>query len=117
MRNKTPSNAKASALPPSPSGKSSTASDVSPGGQCLENLATRFHELLDNLFENWIVDWSLADARACAWIMEDTRRRGKPLDNHVADAFLAAAAASQGLAVVTRNSSEFRNTGVTAIDP
>ena len=89
---------------------------LSPGRR-RENLATRLHDLLDELFEDRIVDWSLADARACARIMEDKRRRGEPLDDHVPDAFLAAAAASRGLAVVTRNSGEFRNTGVTAVDP
>ena len=69
-----------------------------------ENLAARFHDLLDELFEDRIVDWSLADAPACARIMEDKRRRGEPLDDHVPDAFLAAAAASRGLAVVTHRS-------------
>ena len=82
-----------------------------------ENLADRLHDLLDELFEDRIVDWSLADAQACARIMEDKRRRAEPLDDHVPDAFLAAAAASRGLAVVTRNVNEFRNTGVTTVDP
>ena len=85
--------------------------------QARKSLATRFHDLLDELFEDRIVDWSLADARACARIMEDKRRRGEPLDDHVPDAFLAAAAASRGLAVATRNTGEFRNTGVTTVDP
>ena len=89
---------------------------LSPGRR-RENLAARFHDLLDELFEDRIVDWSLADARACARIMEDKRRCGEPLDDHVPDAFLAAAAASRGLAVVTRNTGEFRNTGVTTVDP
>lgn len=86
-------------------------------GRRRENLATRFHDLLDELFEDRIVDWALADARECARIMEDKRRRGEPLDDHIPDAFLAAAAASRGLAVVTRNTGEFRNTGVTTVDP
>ncbi|MYB38928.1 MAG: type II toxin-antitoxin system VapC family toxin [Gammaproteobacteria bacterium] len=42
------------------------------------------------LFEDRIVDWSLDDARACARITEDRRRRGEPLDDHLPDAFLAA---------------------------
>jgi len=88
-----------------------------PPGRRRENLAARFHDLLDELFEDRIVDWSLADARACARIMEDKHRRGESLDDHVPDAFLAAAAASRGLAVVTRNTGEFRNTGVTTVDP
>ena len=88
-----------------------------PHGRRRESLAERFLDLLDDLFENRIVDWTVADARACARIMEDKRRRGEPLDSNVPDAFLAAAAASRGLAVVTRNTGEFRNTGVTTVNP
>ncbi len=49
--------------------------------------------------------------------MEDKRRRGEALDDHVPDAFLAAAATTRGLAVLTRNTGEFRNTGVETVDP
>ena len=80
-------------------------------------LTDRFQDLLDDLFEDRIVGWSLADAQACARIMEEKRQRGEPLDDHVPDAFLAATAATRGLAVVTRNSGEFRNTGVETVDP
>ena len=44
--------------------------------------------------------------------MEEKRRLGEPPDANVADAFLAAAAASRRLGVVTRNTRQFRNTGV-----
>lgn len=86
-------------------------------GQRRRALAGRFHDLLDELFEDRVVDWTQADARACARIMEDKRRRGEALDDHVPDAFLAAAAATRGLAVVTRNTREFRHTGVETVDP
>ena len=86
-------------------------------GRRRRSLADRFHDLLDELFEDRIVDWTLGDARVCARIMEDKRRRGEALDDHAPDAFLAAAAASRGLAVVTRNVREFRNTGVDVVDP
>ena len=86
-------------------------------GKRRRGLADRFHDLVDELFEDRIVDWTQADARACARIMEDKRRRGEALDDHVPDAFLAAAAATRGLAVVTRNTGEFRNTGVEVVDP
>jgi len=89
---------------------------LSPGRRRL-GLADRFHDLLDELFEDRVVDWTLADAQACARIMEDKRRRGEPLDDHVPDAFLAAAAATRGLGVVTRNTGEFRSTGVETVDP
>ena len=86
-------------------------------GKRRRSLADRFHDLLGELFEDRIVEWTLADAHECARIMEEKRRRGEALDDHVPDAFLAAAAASRGLAVVTRNTGEFRNTGVETVDP
>ena len=86
-------------------------------GRRRRDLAHRFQDILDELFEDRIVEWSLADAQACARIMEDKRRRGEALDDHVLDAFLAAAAARRGLAIVTRNTGEFRNTGVETVDP
>ena len=86
-------------------------------GRRRRELAERFQDLLDDLFEDRVVAWSAADAQACARIMEDKRRRGEPLDDHVPDAFLAATAAVRGLAVVTRNRAEFRNTGVETVDP
>ena len=86
-------------------------------GRRRRGLTDRFHDLLDELFEDRIVEWTLADARACARIMEDKRRRGESLDDHVPDAFLAAAAATRGLAIVTRNTGEFRNTKVETVDP
>ncbi len=86
-------------------------------GRRRRGLADRFHDLLDELFEDRIVDWTQADARACARIMEDKCRRGEALDDHVPDAFLAAAAATRGLAVLTRNTGEFLNTGVETVDP
>ena len=80
-------------------------------------LAERFRDLLNELFEDRVVAWSAADAQACARIVEDKRRRGEPLDAHVPDAFLAAAAAVRGLIIATRNGAEFRNTGVDTVDP
>ncbi|MCY4155868.1 MAG: PIN domain-containing protein [Gammaproteobacteria bacterium] len=89
---------------------------VAPGPR-RRSLADRFQDLLDELFEDRIIEWTLADARACARIMEDKRRRGEALDDHVPDAFIAAAAATRGLALVTRNTGEFRNTGVSTVNP
>ena len=86
-------------------------------GRRRRGLAERFQDLVDELFEDRIVDWTLADARNCARIMEEKRRGGEALDDHVPDAFLAAAAATRGLAVVTRNTGEFYNTGVETVDP
>ena len=59
----------------------------------------------------------MADACACAHIMEAKRRLGEPLDDHLPDAMLAGTAASRGLAISTRNVDELRNTGIRAVDP
>ena len=86
-------------------------------GKRRENLAVRFQNVLDECFEHRILSWTADDARACARIMEEKRRRGEPLDDHVPDAFLVAAASTRGLAIVTRNTREFHNTGVEVVDP
>lgn len=86
-------------------------------GKRRESLAARFQDVLDECFDQRVLSWTDEDARACARIMEEKRRRGEPLDDHIPDAFLAAMAATRGLAVVTRNTREFRNTCVTVVDP
>ncbi len=86
-------------------------------GKRREDLAARFQNVLDECFEQRILSWTAEDARACARIMEEKRRRGEPLDDHIPDAFLAAAAGTRGLHLVTRNTKEFRNTGVEVVDP
>ena len=86
-------------------------------GRRRRNLADRFEKLLDELFKDRIVAWTLADAQACARIMEEKRRCGEPLEDHLPDACLAAAAATRGLAIVTRNTGEFRNAGVETVNP
>ena len=86
-------------------------------GRRRDALAERFQNLLDDLFEERIFDWTLDDARECARIMEAKRRRGEALEDHLPDAFLAATAARRGLTIVTRNASEFRNTGVEVVNP
>ena len=80
-------------------------------------LADRFEDLLDDLFEEQVIDWTLDDARACARIMERKRRRGESLDDHLPDAFLAGMAVRLGSTVVTRNVGEFRDTGAKVVDP
>ena len=86
-------------------------------GQRREDLAERFQGILDDFFEDRILDWTAADARACARIMEEKRRRGEPLDSHLPDAMLAGTAISNSLAIITRNEREFRNTGAEVINP
>ena len=86
-------------------------------GRRRRDLSNRFQDLLDELFEDRVFDWSLVDAQACVRITEDKRRRGEPPNDHTPDAFLAATASTRGLAIVTRNTGEFRNTGIKTVDP
>ena len=86
-------------------------------GRRREELAERFHGLVDEFFEDRLFDWSVADTRACALIMEVKRRRGEPLDRHLPDAMLAGTALHYGLSIVTRNAREFRNTGIEIANP
>lgn len=82
-----------------------------------EALAERFQLLLEDFFEDRVFDWSVADARACALIMEEKHRRGEPLDNHLPDAMLAGTAKHHDLGIVTRNEREFRSTGIRVANP
>ena len=86
-------------------------------GQRRLDIAERFQGLLDDIFEERVFDWTAADAQACARIMELKRRRGEPLDSHLPDAMIAGTAVRHGLTIVTRNESEFLNTGARAVDP
>ena len=89
---------------------------LAPGGR-RKDLAERFERLLDDLFDDRIVDWTLADAQICAGLMEEKRRRGEPLDDHLPDAMIAGTAIRWRLAIVTRNTREFSNTGIEVVNP
>ena len=82
-----------------------------------DELERRFAAILNDLFEDRVLDWTARDAQACARIMDGRRRQGEPLDDHLSDAMLAGSAAIRGLVVVTRNTRDFRDTGVRTVDP
>ena len=86
-------------------------------GRRREDLTERFRGILDDLFQERVFDWTAADARACAVVMEKKRRRGEPLDDHLPDAMLAGTAVRRRLGIVTRNERDFRHTGATAVNP
>ena len=72
-------------------------------GRRREDLLARFNGVVEDLFADRVLDWSVGDAEACAMIMEGRRRQGAPLDDHLPD--------------VTRNESEFHDTGVRIVNP
>ncbi len=88
-----------------------------PPGRRREELAERFQGVLEDLFEDSVLDWAFSDAKVCARVMEEKRRRGESLDDHLPDAMLAGMALARGLSLITRNERDFRNTGVALIDP
>ncbi|MCZ0954751.1 MAG: PIN domain-containing protein, partial [Rhodospirillaceae bacterium] len=82
-----------------------------------EELAMRFRNMLEDVFEDRVIDWTASDALECAVIMIIRRRMGESLDHRLPDGMLAGAASSRNLTIVTGNEKEFRNTGVKAINP
>ena len=86
-------------------------------GRRREASAARFQNILDDVFEGRVLDWTATDALACAAIMEVKRRLGDPLDHHLPDCMLAGAASSRQLTIVTGSDKRFRHTGVKAINP
>lgn len=86
-------------------------------GQRREELATRFRNILEDVFEDRVLDWTASDALECAVIMEIKRRMGESLDHRLPDGMLAGMASNRNLTIVTGNEKSFRNTGVKAIDP
>ena len=86
-------------------------------GRRRADLRARFQRVLGEVFEGRVFDWTLADAQACAGIMEEKRRAGESLDDHLPDAMIAATAVSRRLTVLTRNESEYRNTGAAWANP
>ena len=86
-------------------------------GKRRKDITDRFQGMLDEIFEDRIFDWTSDDAKVCARIMENKRRSGEPLDSHLPDAMIAGTAIRCGCVIVTRNVSEFRNTGVRVVNP
>ena len=86
-------------------------------GQRREELATRFQNILEDVFEDRVVDWTASDALECAVIMEIKRRMGESLDHRLPEGMLAGTARSRNLTIVTGNETGFRNTGVKVVNP
>ena len=86
-------------------------------GKRCRNLKCMFDSVLAELFKDRIFPWEDQDAALCAEIMEDRRRAGRALDDHFPDAIIASTARVRNLVLVTRNISEFEDTGLRLVDP
>ena len=73
--------------------------------------------VLADLFTDRVFPWEVFHAFVCAEIMDIRRRAGRSLDDHLPDAIIASTARARGLTLVTRNGSEFENTGLDIINP
>ena len=88
---------------------------VLPDGNRLAGLRDRFEQFLLLAFEGRVRDFDQPAARSYGNIMGGRREIGRPMS--VPDGQIAAIARSQGLAVATRNVSDFENCGVTIVNP
>jgi len=86
-----------------------------PAGKRREVLAAALAEQVIALFGERIVPFDFAAAQTYARIVTRARRRGHPIA--VADAQIAATAASRHSAVATRDEAPFRAAGVPVINP
>lgn len=86
-----------------------------PAGKRRKALAAALHEQVIALFGRRIVPFDLAAAEAYAQIVTRARRHGHPIG--VADAQIAAIAASHQFTVATRDEGPFHAVGVPIINP
>ena len=88
---------------------------IMPAGRRRETLTSDIETMLRAAFENRILPFDSAAARAYAEIAAARRAAGRPVSQ--SDGQIAAIAHSCGMAVATRNIRDFEDTGVALIDP
>lgn len=89
--------------------------DVLPVGRRRQSLRTRFEEFLRQAFSNRILAFDEQAAQLYGPMMGDCRRAGRPAST--LDGQIAAIARHHGMAVATRNISDFQDFGLDLIDP
>ena len=88
---------------------------IMPDGRRRDSLFLRTDLLLRVFFENRILPFDSAAAQAYAEIRSNRRAIGRPIEHP--DAQIAAIALSQGMAVATRNSNDFLDSGIDVVNP
>ena len=86
-----------------------------PGGQRQQRLVAQAEAMFAEDFDGRILPFDHAAAGAYATIAAARRRAGRPIS--LADAQIAAIAASRGAAIATRNVSDFAECGIAVVDP
>ena len=88
---------------------------IVPAGRRRDELVLQTDYLLDGYFEDRILPFDSAAAKIYAEIYAGRRRGGRPIS--VPDCQIAAIALAHGMAVATRNVSDFTDCGVELINP
>ncbi|MDE2787813.1 MAG: type II toxin-antitoxin system VapC family toxin [Chloroflexota bacterium] len=88
---------------------------VMPLGRRRDAVALQTYYLLDGYFEDRILPFDSAAAKIYAEIYASRRRRGRPIS--LQDCQIAAIARSTGMAIATRNVSDFTDCGIELINP
>ena len=86
-----------------------------PEGKRRKGLGEAAEQVLDNLFAGRVLPFDSSAARAYAEIAAARRAAARPISQ--ADGQIAAIAVSRGMAVATRNVSDFEGMGIDIIDP
>jgi predicted nucleic acid-binding protein len=86
-----------------------------PSGKRRSALASALDEQIVSLFAERIVPFDIAGAEAYAEIVTRARRHGRSIA--VADAQIAAIAASRRFSIATRDEAPFRAAGIAVINP
>lgn len=88
---------------------------IMPGGRRRNRQVLRTDYMLRVYFENRILPFDSAAAQAYAEIRSNRRAIGRPIEHP--DAQIAAIALSRDMAVATRNSNDFLDSGIDVINP
>ena len=86
-----------------------------PEGRRRARIQDNFEQRQLPLFEGRVLSFGVQCSAAYARIVADARHRGRPIS--VADAYIAATAATHGLTVATRDESLFTEAGLKVINP
>lgn len=89
--------------------------ELMPVGRRRQGLHGVIHDFVASVGRTNIIDFGLAEAAHYARILADRQRLGRRI--MIADAQVAASAASRNMPVVTRNVGHFENCGTEVINP